>query len=89
MAESRKLPEGFDWRAVTPEDSPKTPMDLFDDPKVRALSAPDVTPGGPAFDFNRPLYDFSDGDEVKTGENFHLLTACQERPVALIFGSYT
>lgn len=89
MADSKKMPEGFDWRAVTPEDSPKTPMDLFQDSKVRALGSPDVVRGGPAFDFKRPLYDFSDGNEVKTGEDFHLLAACQEKPVALVFGSYT
>ncbi len=84
-----KLPEGFDWRAITPDDSPKTPADVLSDPAVQRLGTPDVALGGAAFDFERPLYDFSDGTERATGEQFCLGEAAAKRPVALIFGSYT
>ena len=49
----------------------------------------DLAPGDPAFDFERPLLDFSDGTERATGETFRLSEASKNRPVALIFGSYT
>ena len=84
-----KLPEGFDWRAITPDDSPKTPADVLSDPTVQRLGTPDVAPGEVAFDFERALYDFSDGTERATGEQFRLSQAAAQRPVALIFGSYT
>ncbi len=62
------------WRAFTPEDSPKTPADIMSDP---------------AHDIDLPICDFSDGVENTTGERFQLLARAGERPVALIFGSYT
>ncbi len=80
---------GFDWRAITPEDSPKTPMEIMADPKHEALSTPEVSPGGAAFDFSTPIYDFSAGQQIITGQRFNLLEAAREKPVALIFGSYT
>lgn len=89
MSEQNKLPEGFDWKAFTPEDSPKTPMDLFADPKAQALSSADLAHGDTAFDFSRPVYDFSSGQKIETGQNFDLLLRAKEKPVALIFGSYT
>ena len=79
----------FDWRAFTPEDSPKTPMDVMADPVHQNLQAPEVEQGGPAFDFERPLHDFADGVGRETGQSFRLSQAAAERPVALIFGSYT
>jgi hypothetical protein len=79
----------FDWRAFTPEDSPKTPMDVMADPIHQDLSTPALATGDPAFDFDLPLYDFGDGTERATGERFRLREAADERPVALIFGSYT
>ena len=85
----QKLPEGFDWKQVTPEDSPLTPMDVLADPLHQALSTATVEEGGPAHDFERPLYDFSTGVEVVTGAVFDLAAAVREKPVALIFGSYT
>ena len=88
MAE-HKLPEGFDWRALTPEDSPKTPVDVLNDPRHQALATPDLATGDVAFDFELPVSDFSDGTERATGETFHLLGEAQEQPVAMIFGSYT
>jgi hypothetical protein len=83
------LPEGFDWRAVTPQDSAKTPMDVFGDPKFQRLANADLGAGDPAFDFSLPIYDFSSGIERATGETFHLAEVAKEKPVALIFGSYT
>ena len=80
---------GFDWRAFTPEDSPKTPMDLRADPTHRALSTAEVVQGSPAHDFSGPIYDFSNGQKLITGRGFNLLRAAEEKPVALIFGSYT
>lgn len=80
---------GLDWKAFTPEDSPKTPMDLHADPIHQALSTAQVQTGGPAHDFSGPIYDFSNGHKVITGRGFNLLEAAKEKPVALIFGSYT
>jgi hypothetical protein len=85
----RKLPSGFDWRSITPEDSPKTPLDMMADPAAKALRTADVEAGGPACDFSSPVYDFSNGHKVITGRRFNLLEAAREKPVALIFGSYT
>ncbi len=89
MATDDILPGKFDWRAITPEDSPKTPMDVLSDPLHKDLATPDVTEGGDAFFFARPLYDFSTGKRVETGNIFDLQVASAEKPVALIFGSYT
>ena len=89
MSEQDKLPEGFDWKAFTPDDSPKTPMDMFADPKAQDLSSAKLTLGDTAFDFARPIYDFSSGQKVETGQIFELLDRAKEKPVALIFGSYT
>jgi hypothetical protein len=89
MSDESILPDGFDWREFTPEDSPKTPMDLFADPAFQSLSTASVEQGGPAYDFSSAIYDFSSGRKVETGRMFNLLDACREQPVALIFGSYT
>ena len=50
---------------------------------------PTVAPGSPAFDFELPVFDFSDGAKRATGRTFQLSAVSAERPVALIFGSYT
>ena len=84
-----QLPKDFDWRAFTPEDSPKTPMDVMADPLHKDLSTAKLNRGDGAFGFVRPLFDFSSGAQIETGESFDLLAACREKPVALIFGSYT
>lgn len=89
MANKKKLPEGFDWKAITPEDSPKTPLDLFSDPRHQDLATANLSTGDPLYDFESNIYDYSDGTEKQTGRLFHLAEACQEKPVALIFGSYT
>lgn len=79
----------FDWQAITPEDSPKTPMDMWAEPQHQDLSTAKLGVGDRAFNFSRELYDFSSGTEVKTGGSFDLLQSAREKPVALIFGSYT
>ncbi len=84
-----KMPEGFDWKSLTPDDSPLTPPDLMKDPKAIDLSTAKVAAGEPAFDFELPLFDFSDGTKKATGKTFHLAQIAANRPVALIFGSYT
>ena len=77
------------WRAFTPDDSPKTPEDILNDPVVRDLATPKLAVGDPAFDFDLPVFDFSDGTDQATGERFCLRERSDARPVALIFGSYT
>jgi hypothetical protein len=89
MAEEKKLPDDFDWRAFTPEDSPKTPMDVMSDPVHRDLGTSSLKEGDDAYDFKSNIYDYSDGTEQSTGNVFHLAEAAREKPVALIFGSYT
>jgi hypothetical protein len=85
----RKMPEGLDWQSFTPKDSPMTPMDWFADPVNQDLSATTVTQGEAAFYFRRPLFDFSSGTKVETGRTFDLQEISADKPVALIFGSYT
>jgi len=84
-----QLPDDFDWKAFTPDDSPKTPMDVLADPHHTNLATPTIEQGGPAYDFSSPIYDFSDGRKQSTGRQFNLLESAREKPVALIFGSYT
>ena len=38
MSDTPILPEDFDWKAITPKDSPKTPIDVFSDPKLMDLA---------------------------------------------------
>ena len=45
--------------------------------------------GDDAYDFGSVVYDYSDGSEKVTGEMFHLAEITRQKPVALIFGSYT
>jgi hypothetical protein len=84
-----KLPEGFDWKSFTPEDSPKTPMDVMADPKHKDLGTPNIAQGDDCYDFSSKIYDYSDGTEKDTGKMFHLAEVAKVKPVALIFGSYT
>ncbi len=90
MAESKiNLPGNFDWRAITPDDSPMGLPDVEAHPVYRDLGSAKLLPGDPAFDFDLPLYDFSDGTRGETGDRFHLRAVAADRPVALVFGSYT
>jgi hypothetical protein len=84
-----KLPAGLDWRTFTPEDSPRTLPDVMADPLHQDLSTAKLATGDPAFDFELPVYDFSNGTRVETGRTFQLQSVAANRPVALVFGSYT
>ena len=87
--DSKHLPDDFDWKALTPDDSPKGLPDVMADPVHQDLSTAKLEEGDPAHDFELPLSDYSDGTGRPTGQTFHLMKAAAERPVALIFGSYT
>lgn len=89
MSEEPKLPPNFDWRTITPEDSPKTLPELLADPAVQDLGKAKLAVGDPAFDFSLPVYDFATGARVETQHEFSLHAAAAKQPVALIFGSYT
>ena len=89
MATEQEPQLKFDWRSITPEDSPRTPIDTMKDPALRDLATPKLSVGDPAFDIELPAYDFSDGSERLRDETFHLSAIARDRPVALIFGSYT
>ncbi len=89
MADNDNLPEGFNWRAITPDDSPKTPMDIMSDPIHKGLATTTLAQGDLAYDFESRIYDYSDGTEKVTPELFRLAQVAKEKPVALIFGSYT
>ena len=65
----------------TPADSPLTLEQAMALPLYRRLMAPDLRPGEAAFPFELPLLD-------GTGR-VRLADFAGERPVALIFGSYT
>jgi hypothetical protein len=68
--------------AMTPEDSPMTLQDVMSSPEYQDLMTPDVAEGDPAPDFVLPRLDAPD-------ETVRLSDFAGERPVALIFGSYT
>ncbi len=85
----KKLPKGFDWRRITPQDSPRTPEDLFEDVDYLDLSEADLSVGDQAYLFSGELFDFSSGRKDSTGEKFDLAKRFPDKPVALIFGSYT
>ena len=89
MDTPQKLPPDFDWKAFTPADSPKGLPDVMADPLHQDLSTAKLNEGDVAFDFELPVSDFSDGSERVTGKTFRLSRAAAERPVALVFGSYT
>lgn len=79
----------FDWRAITPDDSPKGLPDVAADPTHRDLATAKLEVGDIAHDFLLPVLDASRGTERETDELFHLQGRAAKRPVALIFGSYT
>ena len=68
-------------RGNAPADSPLTLQDVIARDDYRELMTPKVTEGGPAPDFELPRVD---------GETpIRLTSLLAERPVALVFGSYT
>ena len=74
---------------ITPAESVMTFAEAFADPEFLTLAIPDVSEGGPCFDFALAQYDFSSGRKVETTTRFHLAEVAANQPVALIFGSYT
>lgn len=71
----------------TPPDSPLTLEQAMASPLYRTLMAPELAPGEPAFPFDLPLLD--PGTHAPSGERVRLADFTGERPVALVFGSYT
>ena len=57
-------------------------------PRYRDLWTARLAPGDPAFDFELPVLD-GGRDGAMTGETVRLSSFAGERPVALVFGSYT
>jgi len=66
---------------ATPADSPLRLRDVMTSPFYGNLMTPEVVPGEPAADFDLPLLDGSG--------RVRLADFAGERPVALVFGSYT
>ena len=77
------------WKKITPPDSPLGLPEIQASPLHQDLARAKLEVGDPAHDFERPLADFGEGTERATGETFHLARVAAEKPVALIFGSYT
>jgi len=71
----------------TPADSPLTLETAMASPLYRQLMAPELRPGQPAFPFALPLLD--PGTHKPSGTVVRLADFAGERPVALVFGSYT
>jgi hypothetical protein len=65
----------------TPLDSPLRMGDVMESPRYLDLWRAKLAPGDPAFDFELPL--------LGAGDTVRLSTFAGDRPVALIFGSYT
>jgi hypothetical protein len=71
----------------TPADSPLRLGDVMSSPFYRNLMAPELAPGDAAFDFDLPLLD--PATHRPSGTRVRLAEYAGERPVALVFGSYT
>jgi hypothetical protein len=71
----------------TPADSPLTLETAMDSPLYRRLMDPEVGPGEPAFPFELQLLDPE--THRPSGERVRHADFVGERPVALVFGSYT
>ena len=80
MGEPRSGPE-------TPPDSPLTLEDVMSSPAYLRLMTPTLARGDAAFPFDLPLLDAETHDP--SGERVRLADLAGERPVALVFGSYT
>jgi hypothetical protein len=65
----------------TPVDSPLRMRDVMESPRYLDLWRAKLAPGDPAFDFELPL--------LETADTVRLSSFRGERPVVLIFGSYT
>ena len=71
----------------TPPDSPLTLETAMASPLYRKLMDPELRPGEPAFAFELPL--LAPETHRPSGERVRLADFAGERPVVLIFGSYT
>jgi hypothetical protein len=71
----------------TPADSPLTLETAMASPVYRRLMEPELRPGDPAFPFD--LAQLDPETHRPCGERVRLDDFDGERPVALIFGSYT
>jgi hypothetical protein len=71
----------------TPPDSPLTLEDVMSSPAYRRLMTPELAPGDRAFPFDLPLLDPE--TYGPSGARIRLADFAGERPVALVFGSYT
>ena len=71
----------------TPADSPLTLEQAMASPLYRNLMAPELRPGEPAADFELPLLDPQ--THRPSGQRVRLGDFAGDRPVALVFGSYT
>ena len=71
----------------TPADSPLTLETAMASPLYRRLMAPEVRPAEPAFPFDLPRLDSE--THRPSGDRVRLEDFAGERPVALVFGSYT
>ena len=65
----------------TPADSPLSLGDVMSSPFYGNLMSPELAPGDPAFPFDLP--------RLAGGGRVRLTDFAGERPVALVFGSYT
>jgi hypothetical protein len=66
---------------LAPEDSPLRVKDVMASPDYRDLMTPKVAEGDLAPDFELPT--------LEGGETVRLASLLEQRPVALVFGSYT
>ena len=71
----------------TPEDSPLTLEQVMSSPFYRELMTPSLAPGDDAIDFDLPVLDAE--THAPSGSRVRLSDFAGERPVALVFGSYT
>jgi hypothetical protein len=71
----------------TPADSPLRLRDVMTSPVYLRLMTPELAVGDPAFPFDLPLLD-PESHEPSAGR-VRLADFAGERPVALVFGSYT
>ena len=71
----------------TPADSPLTLGDVMSSSFYGRLMTPELAPGDPAFPFDLPLLDAE--THGQSGERGRLADFTGDRPVALVFGSYT
>jgi hypothetical protein len=74
--------DDIDPATFTPDDSPLTVTDVMTSPLYQDLSTPKLSDGDVAVDFALPRLDAA-------GEGVRLSDFVGQRPVALIFGSYT